>query len=802
MIPDKLIKSFSVYPALWFFAIYSFGIICGWYFLENISIKLLVYFVFSLCLIAIFLHLRSSQFFLSVILLLIFVLGMSAIYQSLAQFNLNDLCISGTKNMQSFRGWISETHYRKDGNHQYIMELTMVERDSQEQPAYGKILIKQRRLSGKLQYGDIIKVIGKPELPQLPSNPGEFNYRRYLQLNDIYYQYYLNNEQDYQILQGKKGSAWQKYLIQPVRNKIINILDDNVAEPTVDILKALILGEKQNIDSPILVSFQRSGVIHVLAISGLHVGFILLVFLMIFSLFNVPYRLKIILTLILLFIYVALVNFKAPVLRASIMAAFYFLGNLAERRGNSMNIIGLAGLIILAFDPRQLFQVGFQFSFAAVGSILYGYPKLSGLLPRASRFKWASSFNKILGRPFIVSIAAVLGTTPLTWWYYGTFQLGALLINLLVIPAIGLLVISSFILIAIGLLGFGFAGGLGTLLNQFFIFILEIITFFSSLPFVQILLPNPPVTAILILSLAVLLFFKLNNFRRIIYPAILLMFIFLILAWPGQNNKLLQVTFVSVGQGDGSIIRFPNQSVMVMDAGENNPGLNAGERYMLPLLRYYGIKQIKYLVGTHAHSDHIGGFVPILNNIKVDTLVLPGYRYDSKLFHTILLMARSKNIPVLFKRRGDRLYPDPECRAYFLHPFGRFLQNKDQSGHEVNNSSLVTKIEYAQTAFLFTGDLETDAEQVLLNYKSFLHASVIKVGHHGSKTSTGDAFLSFIQPDYSVISVGRFNKFFHPSRRTVERLRVNSAHPLRTDYFGGLVFRSDGREVKLINWRD
>ncbi|MEJ2545881.1 MAG: ComEC family competence protein, partial [Calditrichaceae bacterium] len=321
-------KSFSVYPALWFCGIYCAGIITGWYLLDDITIDWFIYLAVCFIAIALFFHFRLKHFFLPAIFILILILGLLNIIQSLTLFRPDHLIEANKVKINSFKGWISETHYRKDGNHQYVIELTAVELDSQWQSASGKILIKQRRLSGKLDYGSTIFISGHPEQPPLPSNPGEFNYRRYLQLNDIFYQYYLNDEQDYRILPGKHGPLWQHYLIQPVRNKILAILDNNVSEPTVNVLKALILGERQDIDRSILKDFQRSGVIHVLAISGLHVGFILLIFLMIFSIMNLGYRLKIILTLIFLFIFVALVNFKAPVVRASIMAAIYFLAKL------------------------------------------------------------------------------------------------------------------------------------------------------------------------------------------------------------------------------------------------------------------------------------------------------------------------------------------------------------------------------------------------------------------------------------------------------------------------------------------
>ncbi|MEJ2052508.1 MAG: ComEC/Rec2 family competence protein, partial [Calditrichaceae bacterium] len=558
MIRQRVQEIYRHHPALCFVGIYAGGIYLCWHFLNKIQYEWLFVTAFVFLLSFILTYFFVKKLFIPAMLGFIILLGMINIYQSMACFKPDDLVVTGTKNVQSFTGWIAETHFRKDGNHQYVLKLISVKRDSMIQPASGKLLLKQRRLHGRLKYGDILTVFGKPEQPPLPANPGEFNYRRYLQLNGIFFQYYLSKEQDYRILKANKGSAWQRYIIQPLKNNIIRILDDNVPPPAVDVLKALILGERQDVDRPILENFQRTGVIHVLAISGLHVGFILLIFMTVFSLLNFSYRMRIIFSLIFLFIFVALVDFKAPVVRASLMAGLYFSAKLFERRTNALNILGLAGLIILAVDPRQLFQAGFQFSFAAVGGILYGYPKLTAGLPKPSRFRWAPVFNKSIGRPFIVSLAAVLATSPLTLWYYGSLQLGALLVNILIIPSIGLLVISAFVLLAAGAFGLGLSPGLGMLQHSLFTGISETVDFFASLPFVQIELPHPPPAAVAVLSLAVFMFFRLNRFRRFVSPSLLVLIVLLFIWTPEKSDANLRITFTNVGQGDGAVIRFPN----------------------------------------------------------------------------------------------------------------------------------------------------------------------------------------------------------------------------------------------------
>lgn len=790
-------------PALWFFGFFSSGIAAGYLFLENIRIDWLVAVVIVFAVISLVLHFINPRYFVMSIFPFVFLLGMCGIYLSLAAFPPKHLINENYKLISAFEGWISEAHYKEDGKHKYVMECTRIEIDSVRQAVQGKVLLYQGKFSDRLQYGDRLRIQGAPERPPLPANPGAFNYRRYLQLNRIYFTKYIADEADCVRLDGKAGSLWQRKIIQPLRMYLLNLLDRHLQMPTRHIVKALILGERQDIDREIIKDFQKSGVVHVLAISGLHVGFILMIFLLFFSFLRLSYKPKIILSLLLLFLFVALVNFKAPVVRASLMAAFYFASKLMERRVSALNVIAAAGIVILAFEPQQLLMPGFQFSFCAVGAILYGYPRLDQLLPGfKSTNKIKSLVNSYLRQPFLVSAAAVIGTLPLTWLYYGSLQLGALLINILIIPLIGGFVMLSFLLITIGSIGFFAADGLAHLLHLYLQFILKIISLFAELPFVQIKLQHPSLPVLLLTIIAVFLSFNLNKRIRLIYFAVILLLIVSFSNhWLGAPEKKLRVTFAGVGQGDGVVIQFPNDDVAVIDAGDRKFTFDAGERYMIPLLEYYGIKHIKYLVGTHWHSDHIGGFLSILRQIEVDTVVFSAYPGKTKLFHQIIDEAQKRGIPVVRRNRGGQLHVGDNCRFYLLHPDSEYCRGDQFSGAEVNNSSIVSKVCYGNTSFISTGDLEKSAEKKLFNYGEFLNAGVLKVGHHGSKTSTSQEFLNLIRPTYAVVSVGARNRFKHPSQKTLRRLKMNRVYPLRTDHFGALVFESDGREIKLVNWR-
>lgn len=782
-------KHFHSAPAFWFFLVFAGGIIWGWLAIQSIP--------FPAILISLIVFVSCAWLFRRISLLFLFpaviLLGILRLYFALAAFPEDHLLLQNTKRIKAVDGWISEAQYRREGKHRYVLQCVSVYTDSSKIKSSGKIYIFQGKYKTRLHYGQNIRISSPLQKPPLPGNPGAFNFRKYLQMKGVYFQTYLKKETCL-ILPGESGNYLQRTFLIPLRDFLRAKIETNIPDPAGAVVKALILGERQDVDRGILKQFQKTGIVHVLAVSGLHVGFILMLFLLLFGLAGLSYKKRTLASLLFLFVFIALIDFKAPVLRAGIMAALYFAGQFMERKTNALNIIGVAGLLILIFAPQQLLQPGFQFSFAAAGSILYAYPKFRSL----PLFKTKQPFiNKWVMQPFLVSLSAVLGTVPLTWWYYGSLQTGAILVNVLLIPLIGGFVVLSFIFTLVVGTGLGIGAGLGWILYYYFEGVLTLNALFSRLPFIRVNVPRPSILSILLLLALLLLLFNLK--KKTVFPALLLLAaLFYLNSGPPDR---LRITFVNVGQGDGAIIQFPNGTVMVVDGGDRKYSMDCGTRYLIPLLHYYGIKRINYLVSTHPHSDHFGGLISILKTFPTDTTIVSRYPGKSKLYGMFLKEAQRKRVPLAYKQRGDRIFTGNDSRVYVLHPYGKYLRAKTFSGNEVNNSSLVLKICYGNCSFLLTGDLEQNGETNLLNYKSFLKADLLKVGHHGSKTSTSEIFLNLIKPHFSVVSVGRHNKFFHPSRKTMQRLRRFGARPLRTDHFGALVFECDGNTIEPINWR-
>jgi competence protein ComEC len=240
---------------------------------------------------------------------------------------------------------------------------------------------------------------------------------------------------------------------------------------------------------------------------------------------------------------------------------------------------------------------------------------------------------------------------------------------------------------------------------------------------------------------------------------------------------------------------------MLIDGGNRSFQWDEGEKTVLPFLQSVNALHLNYLVGSHAHNDHIGGFLTLVNAVSIDTLVLSRYQFNSKLFTELLRAAKDKNISLKTVSKGDMLSPDPACRVYILHPDSIYSQSKNFHGTECNNSSIVLKVQYGANSILFTGDLEESGEQPLLQYDYFLESEILKIGHHGSLTSTSEDLLKKVNPLVALISVAKKNKFRHPSPRTLERLQNFGIKTYLTSQEGAVIFSIGPEEMTKIAWK-
>jgi competence protein ComEC len=327
---------------------------------------------------------------------------------------------------------------------------------------------------------------------------------------------------------------------------------------------------KQDLDREVVKDFQLTGTVHVLAISGLHVGFIILILHLVLSILRFPVNLKRAGIIVGLVFYVFLVDFKISVVRSALMASLYLIGQFLQRDVKPLNILGGSGLIILLVDPRQLFLPGFQFSFCAVGSILYGFPKLNILLSIAfpflqTRIKW----RKYIYQSLLISLVTTFGTIPLTWYYFGYVPLVGILLNLIIIPAIGIFVCSSIIFLLINIVPAMPVAGFSELLTAGIEMLLAVVQRVANLSELLFYLPALQIWKLSLLYLIFILMCNLDKsrIRYTLYTVITTCALVILVKEILHPNKVLDVWFLDVGQGDASIVITPSGESIVIDAG-------------------------------------------------------------------------------------------------------------------------------------------------------------------------------------------------------------------------------------------
>ena len=796
-------------PLVLFTAFFIIGILCAKYitsysiiFWFTISF-LLSYFLFSLIF-------KSKPCCLNVLCLICLISAAALRYHMCADLlPENHLLSHQIDDIETISGTIEERHLRRDYRDKYIIKVRIARIRGIERDVKGKVMLQTSQINKRLPFGALVQLHGKLCKTPQQRNPGQFNYGAYLATKDIYHVLQIKNADSLVYFDRKQGNELKEHVIIPLKEFCETTFLTYLDEESSALLRALLLGEKQDLDSATIRQFQAVGVVHVLAISGLHVGFIIAFIFTLSSILRIPLRYKIYTLLITLSIYVVMIQFKPPVLRASLMGVLILISKLNERKVSVYNIIFGSAFIILNIEPRELFNSGFQFSFIAVLSITYGYEKFDRLFPlrglilaKYPNERYLSFVLKWIWMPFLVSLSAVLGTLPLTLYYYGMLPLLAVFSNLIVIPMVAVIVFLGIFLLIFALFSEFFARGTGLLIDMIQSLLKELVKSISHIPFASIETKIPSILEVLLalLLLILLLNFKRKWLKKFIFSLFLFSIVYLLkLNFKESNN--LEVTFLDVGQGDAHFLRFPNKSTMLIDAGAASPYWNNGLNTILPFLKHKGNLHLNYMVCSHAHDDHIGGFYDLVNKVDVDTMVLSYYDYNSKLYLDLISLCTRKKIPIKYVQRGDQLFPDRSCRVYVLHPDAEFSHAISRDGSECNNSSIVLKVQYGNNGILFTGDLERNGEQTLFQYAQFLESELIKVGHHGSNTSTSDMFLNYIQPLVSVVSVAENNKFGHPSPKTLQRLQGYNSKTYLTSKHGALVFEIGQNYIKKLNWK-
>lgn len=667
-------------------------------------------------------------------------------------------------------------------------------------PTHGKILISLVELDTLFKYGDELVVRGKLRQPKDRRNPGEFDYREFLLAQGIHGSMMVYHAAQLKKLSSDNGSWFLREVVFPSKNYLENFIRRNLPAPEAALLSGLLIGERGEISTELRDAFAKLGVIHILAVSGMHVGFIMIIFIGVMGLLRLPPWLRVALTILALMFYAHVTNLKPPVVRASIMGGLLLFGTLLERKTNVYNALALAALFILILNPLELFQAGFQLSFSAVFSIVYFYPKLKSLKVIAA-LRARIQGRAVLRYPLelaLVSAAAFLGTLPFTLMYFNRLPNFALAANLAVIPL-------AFLGLANGLVA-AFLNPIIPALAKLYLaaswfFLHTLINFVewaSALPFAQIEMYRFSLGLGAGYFILLLLIFNFAAARRWLIIFVLGLANYFVWQSAGRNPNELTVAFLDVGQGDATLIRFPNGKKILIDGGPRGQHADAGAWVIAPYLQREGIHEIDALVLSHTDADHLGGFPFLMRNFKVREVWDNGVMKDTQLCREYLGLIDSLNITRRVLRAGAVVDDFSPVKIFVLHPTENFLK---QNHANVNDASLSLKLSYGEIDFIFMGDVEAAGEQAIPQFGDLLASEVLKVSHHGSRTSSSEQILNLVRPQLAAISVGELNKFEHPHAEVLARLRFFNSRVLRTDRDSAILLKTDGKKVEAINWK-
>ncbi|HAP34505.1 MAG TPA: DNA internalization-related competence protein ComEC/Rec2 [Bacteroidetes bacterium] len=672
--------------------------------------------------------------------------------------------------------------------------------------AYVNITADKRKKESpkEIQYGSYISFNSIIQSPSDERNPGEFSYRQYLELNNIYATASVYGYSNVTVSDHREGNFFFESIIFPSKNFVVKTIRTVMKGDEANFLIGLLLGDRTEISEEIKSAFMNTGTIHVLAVSGSHVVLVAEIIFVVVGLLRFSQKPKILIAIAVLIYYMFLTGATPSVVRATLMIIIFYLGKLFQERTDIYNVLGVSAIIILLIEPKQLFDVGFQLSFSAVFSIVYFYPKLNALIPKIPEPLEEFKIMKWLWQLFAVSLAAQIGTLPFTAFYFGKVSIVSLFANLIVVPIVGLIVTIGLGGAILGIFSLWIASCFSEVNDLLAIFTLNFVKWAEQVPFAIVNTATFGIQETLLYSAFIGFLFNIGNrviHKRIIFASLIFANVLLFDSLLQPSGKYLRITFLDVGQGDGAVIQFPSGEVVVVDAGPRTNEFDAGEKNVAPYLRKNGISTIDAIIITHPDADHLGGVPYLLKNFIVKKTIDADQYAQSNLFYEYNYL-RKKNEHTTGK--AGMLIPVGNARLYILHPTKQFIDADSSNGFSgLNESSIVFKLQYGETSFLFSGDAETEAEEhMVYSFRDFLDSDVLKAGHHGSLTSSSEKYISSVKPQEVIVSVAKFNKFRHPSKLVIERFKSFGATVYRTDVEGAIILESDGVSVNKLKWRN
>ena len=699
--------------------------------------------------------------------------------------------------------------------------------------------------------GDYICMSGTVSVPDSATNPGTFDQYIYLR-NKGYYLCISNGT----IESGNHRPYSIEGFLYGIKNRCTKIIDNSFDSESAGIVKAMLVADKSTLDKNIKKLYSENGIAHIMAISGVHVAIIGM------TLYGFLRKLRIgrlisgTFSIAIIILYGIMTGMSSSTERAVIMLILSIAAEYFGRKTDAPTSMGFAMIIMVLGNPYVILDAGFQLSFAAITGVTVVAPQLRKLLrmfkcfikeadeKKKQKHKKIMSLRKMIIKlidALVVGIASFITTTPVIIYYYYQFPPYSILINLIVIPLVSLIVGGSILVVLTGLFFTG-AAVVMTYPVRLILFGYKYLCIFASgLPGASVLVGHISIGMVFVYYLSVVLIFAILRMIRIgkterggpILYLMLATVLFLTVVYEVYSyDKSLKIVYMDVGQGDGVLLRTSGHGGILIDGGSSS-NKRVGEYVMVPVLKYYGVSEVEYAFVSHGDVDHVSGLEYLLNEeqsgVHVVNLVLPEYG-DQDALQELKSEATANNVNIIYMKPGDNitynhqhaetiniecLYPDEEAGQGVLDTNNLSMILKTTITWDVREADIEnlnkSSDSDASLSLLFVGDAGIAAEKRLIELygknslgeiSDSIACDILKVGHHGSRNSSGSDFLKRVSAMYGIISCGKDNRYGHPHAETLERLKMADTKYMTTKEHGAIILSIERGDWSLSGYID
>lgn len=729
----------------------------------------------------------------------------------------------------------------------FLMTVERIEAAGISRSVTGRIRVTAIGTGCGFSHGDRISFESRIREPRNFSNPGGFDYKRHLAFQEVWATAYSPLE-SVTILSERPRSGIGNW-IDRMRDRILELIDTTPVGEHRGVLAALILGERSRLAPETTASFQRVGIGHLLAISGLHIGIVAatVFFLLSRILSRIPWFLwnagtrkwAALGTFFPVLAYALLAGMSPSTQRALAMVGVFLLTFLYGRDQDLLNTLAVAAMTLLVVYPPVFISASFQLSFAAVFAIIYGMARVP-LTPQSLSAPVTSRALRKFTLFVLVSVWATLGTLPLTMFYFNQVSLIGILSNCLFVPIIGFGVVPSGLLAAFLLpVSSNAAAAIMNLSAAVLAQTLKLVGLMSQLPFAAVQTVTPSLFEIacyylLVFAVVVLISrrrqdeapaagnpeYRLDSdgtfgtmpsgggFKRIQPIWVALALVLSAIAtdigfWTYQRlgRQDLRATFLDVGQGSAALLELPGGYCMLVDGGgySDNAAFDVGARIIAPFLWQKKIRTVETLILTHPNSDHLNGLIYIAKHFNVQHIWSNGEPGNTSGYRQLMKTIRDENITHPMFRKLDRQVEVAGVKIEILNPPPGFLERRQaEPWRDLNNNSLVARFTSGAISLLLCGDITAKAEKELVTREGDrLKSTVLFIPHHGSDSSSTPGFIDAVQPQIGIVSAGRQNRYHFPHPAVLKRYRQAKTRLLRTDQDGAISLATDGLRLSI-----